>query len=254
MGVNFHSEFQKITNELHATQFWTVMARYFRNRTHVIYEITNEPAGTNWKSIDEFDGAERKRQIRITKAIRDIDPNVFILVLTPAGYSGGYQWPSDLDPNITSRNFANEYLSTYGVPIDWTKTGIGYHNYYDPNGTSGLIRALHREFPAFWTETGLGSVVRDAINASGQTSLGELELGPTLDGDRSNIQTAEKLGIGWWQWTSDREGQHNTIWLFVQADAIAHNYWWEADTGIPSPPEITSAASANALANQAFSY
>jgi len=253
MGVNFHSEFQKITNELHATQFWTVMARYFRNRTHVIYEITNEPAGTNWKSIDINNGAERKRQVRITKAIRDIDPNVFILVLTPAGYSGGYQWPSDLDPNITSRNFANEYLSTYGVPIDWTKTGIGYHNYYDPNGTSGLIRALHREFPAFWTETGLGPVVRDAINASGQIFLSDLEFGPTLDGDRSNIQTAEKLGIGWWQWTSDRESQHKAVWPFLQADAIAHGYWWSADTSIP-PPEITSAASANALLNQAFSY
>jgi len=233
-AVNFHSEFQKPTNEPHATDFWTVMAKYFRNRTHMIYEITNEPAGHNWKAIDADDGAERKRQVRITKAIRDIDPDVFILVLTPAGYSGDYKSADQLDPNITSRNFANEYLTTYGVPVDWTKTGISYHNYGDPHGTSGLIRALHREFPGFWTETGLGPVVREAVNASGQATLGDLELGPVLDGDRSNIQTAEKLGIGWWQWTTSRESQQNTIWPFIQADAISHGYWWEADHVRPS--------------------
>ncbi|MCD8348143.1 MAG: glycoside hydrolase family 5 protein [Lachnospiraceae bacterium] len=79
-------------------EFFTTMAKKYKNYSNVIYEICNEPNGCSWSSIKSY-------AKKIIKAIRKYDKDAVIIVGTPT-------W-SQLGTNLTSNEVADNPITGY---------------------------------------------------------------------------------------------------------------------------------------------
>lgn len=228
--INFHSAFQGPLNIAYARQFWNVVAPYFKNRTHVIYEFSNEPVPNATTFYLGDRGNDTKWQAELYNICRSAAPNTFILIMSPPSVEGDF---SNNNPFVKG---VQKFESLVGS-VDWTKTGVGYHTYYmgwDGANNKRLessvpIRALHRAYPAMPTEISWPAGV-----------VNELNTGTSMDGELYQIQTLERLGVGWWLWAvshpdNSTEGWYRN-WPKAKADAMAKGYFWAKD-GITLVPD-----------------
>jgi len=229
--INFHSPYLGPLHLSYAQSFWNVVAPYFKNRTHVLYELGNEPVGSsNSFTVDNDRGTDMSSQVTLYNQMRSAAPNTFILIMTPPSIEGDF--------TIANQTIQGVQRFESLVPtVDWTRTGIGYHTYYmgwDNScncalTTSVPIRAIHRAYPAFPTEVNFPEGI---LSASYNKC-------PSLDGEQYQAQTLERLGTGWWQWAvshpdNSDEGWY-TNWHFLKDDAVAKGYFWTKD--IPGQPD-----------------
>lgn len=116
--------------------FWTAVAPRYASRTHVIYEMYNEPTANvsspyygnaaSWTTVvlTDFRGA--------FNIIRNAAPDSPVVIFSTA----------NLAPN--SGQFipkVNQFVTMSGPAVDWTKTVMGYHHYlgtYNFGGTDGF--------------------------------------------------------------------------------------------------------------------
>lgn len=80
--IDWHSHYAQ-NYQTQSIQFFEEMARKYRGKNNIIYEIYNEPLGVSWGQIKPYAEA-------VIKAIRAIDPNNLIVVGTP-------NWSQDVD-------------------------------------------------------------------------------------------------------------------------------------------------------------
>ncbi|CAE7323815.1 bglC, partial [Symbiodinium pilosum] len=59
-----------------AAAYWRETALKYRSKTHVLYEICNEPNGVNWPTVKSYAD-------NIISVIREVDPDTIIIVGTP---------------------------------------------------------------------------------------------------------------------------------------------------------------------------
>ncbi len=206
--INFHSKFGAEYDITYAKQMWTVVAEYFKDRTHVAYETANEPSDNfnTWMG-----DAEMQKHVDIYNLVKNLAPNTMQFVLTPNRLPDSYP---------TAVNLADKLSSM--TTIDWTNTVVGYHLYA---GSLNGIRNLHKKYPALPTENNFPA------NSGANKDPWP---GVSLDGDWYTSQTCEKFGLGWFHWaiTNDcncYEGWYAN-WPLMLQDALNKGWYWQKDT------------------------
>ena len=114
-----------------ARDFWTLYAPRYRQRTHVIYEVHNEPAAytpSQW-TLEDWN-----RQVELYQLMRQRAPDTLILLGSFMGFAG--------DPT-----FGAEYLAAAGVT--WDNAGFAHHGYESRAGIENAISIMQssEDFP-----------------------------------------------------------------------------------------------------------
>lgn len=230
--INSHNKIPNF-DEAYNTALWTHVAPFFANRTHVLYEATNEALdGTNIKADGQFNGDVGRLEAlrRNYDLIRRLAPQTHVMVLTPAGVSGwGY---------VDGMNrLVKRWLQVPGGPVDWTKTSVAYHLYHaDVNlfPQAQDLRKFHSEFPGWPSENNFPSSVSSSqLGIPADDSWRSMSYG----NDLYVTQTCERLGLGWSHWHMNRQSQLERNFPLLWDDAKSKGYAW-------TPDPVTSQTSA----------
>ena len=218
-----HPKYQEPLN----TDLWTAVAPFFAARTHVAYELANEPipgAGRDGK-LDPEHERTLESLVRVHALARKLAPETHLMILTPCGVSG---WGTATAMGNLTRHF--EKLSG---PIDWTKTSVAYHLYHADTGLfpkAENLRAFHRSYPGWPSENNFppgfpgGKLGAQAGDDERSVKFGDEEF---------LLQTCERLGLGWSQWHINGPENFKRNWPLLWSDAKAKGYAWkpERETG-----------------------
>ena len=188
VNINFHNPWKGPLDTTYVKQFWTAVAPYFANRTHVLYETSNEPVpGSNTYLANNDRGFDMKIQSDLYKLCRKSAPNTMLIVLTPPSCEISYSG------DLSFVRGVQRFESMVGT-VDWTKTAVGYHSYYlgwvnvAAGKTSEPLRIIHQNYPAMPTEVNFPvGILKASYNNC-----------PSMDGEMYQPQTLERLGLGWW--------------------------------------------------------
>ncbi|MBQ9910557.1 MAG: glycoside hydrolase family 5 protein [Lachnospiraceae bacterium] len=138
-----------------AKKFFSEMAGKYRDKSHVLYEICNEPNGVDWAAVKSY--AEE-----IIPVIRREDPDAVVIVGSP-------DWSKDL-------------YHASADPLDFDNILYSLHFYAATHGEDfrTMTKELSRKgFPIFVTEFGItassGGLPRDTGSADAWISLLEQE-------------------------------------------------------------------------------
>ncbi len=212
-----------------ATDFWNRFAPRYADRTHVIYELTNEPVSWAPKDFEDHHLRDFEELWRICNNNAPETP-IVILSFANVGYDGA-----------TPRQVADRLQG-----INWNKTLVGFHTYW--RESSERMQNLKDGYPVVCTEF----------------MHCEWHETKPLDGVCQHSVRLEQLEISWWQWEiMETESEMNSAMPdMVQGNKDAGT-WWEADDyescGEPrdtTAPTITTqpqAKSAEEGQNVAFS-
>ena len=197
---------------------WSAVAPYFANRTHVAYELSNEPISGAGKNgvLDAEQSKTLASLARVHGIARSLAPNTHLMILTPAGISG---WGSITAMSNLTRNF--EKLTG---PLDWSKTSVAYHLYHaDANlfPKAENLRAFHSEFPGWPSENNFPT---DFSSEKLGIKSGDSERSVSFGAEHFIMQTCERLGLGWSQWQINGPEQFRHNWPLLWNDAKAHHY------------------------------
>lgn len=122
--------------------FWSVIASRYKNRTHVFYEMTNEPVrgSPHWGNASQYTENVRDDLKSIHDIMRRGAPDTHIVMFTTP----------NLFPDCQS--YAAMIAQMQG--IDWSKTSVGFHHYHGTErfGKDGL-NCLRQKYPLIMTET-----------------------------------------------------------------------------------------------------
>jgi hypothetical protein len=205
------------------TELWTSVAPYFAGRTHVAYELANEPipgAGKDGKLEPEHERT-LEALVRVHALARKLAPETHLMILTPCGISG---WGT-----LTAMGNLTRHFETLSGTIDWTKTSVAYHLYHaDTNlfPKAENLRALHRSYPGWPSENNFPpGFPGEKLGAQS----GDMERSVKYGDDTFVLQTCERLGLGWSQWHINGPELFNRNWPILQADAESKGYAWKPD-------------------------
>lgn len=175
-------------------QWWSILARRYKDRTHVSYEMQNEPIDAvpaNYPVV-----ADTKSILEI---MRSQAPESQIMLFAFFRYSAPMLiFVDDLNAQMT---------------IDWNKTTVAFHGY----GTGDLseITALRAKYPViiteFWPEKGQGST-------------------PWPTTDKANayeMEGLEKEQISWFSWTTKKTETYDQIFPSIFADLKTRGVMWD---------------------------
>jgi hypothetical protein len=207
----------------HVDALWTHVAPAFADRTHVLYEASNEPLeGTGIGESGQYGASlERLHQLRATHdLIRRLAPNTHVMVLTPTGVSA---WGHvDGMARLTSR-----FEQLAGAPIDWTRTSVAYHLYHADEKLfprAENLRNLHSRYPGWPSENnfpyGLSNEQLGITDSWRSASFGS---------DLFVTQTCERLGLGFSHWNINRQTDLDRNFQYLWNDAVQKGYAWQPD-------------------------
>ena len=183
-------------------KFWDLVAPRYRDRTHVLYELLNEPV--KWFPAHYTDQNLADVQ-GLYGRVRKAAPHTHLVLLTFAN-------TASYDKNVSMRTVV-ERLTRTASGIDWTNASVGFHT-YQTKKTSRPIVELTADFPAINTEQNLP-------NNEGCVPM---------DGEEFGVQTMERLGLSWFHWhTHGPERFEKNHLGRVLPDAKAKGYLWKAD-------------------------
>ena len=227
--INSHNHIPSY-DEAYTSDLWKYVAPYFANRTHVLYELSNEPMGGIGKNGDMdmgAAGATTSPRLQALKRSYDIAragaPNTMLLILTPPGIND-YAYGTGLG------SLAASFAQLPGSTVDWTKTAVAYH-LYNNDGAYGAatkaknLRNLHQRYAGWPSENNFPSGVT--------VTNGDQWRSASFDNDLYVNQTCEKLGLGWAMWSINGETQFNANFPIMWADAVAKGWTWTKDVDSP---------------------
>ncbi len=251
--INAHN---KIPNydETYCNALWTHVAPYFANRTHVLYEASNEPfsgIGNNGSMTENAsDNAADNLRIQALKRtfniIRSGAPDTHVMILTPPGIN-------DYATGTGLGNLAASFASLPGT-VDWTKTSVAYHLYNNDSAfgaatNAANLRNLHSRYPAWPSENNFPAAVSDA-----ELGISDSFRSAQFDNDIYVNQTCERLGLGWSMWNINGQVELDRNWPIMMADANAKGWNWNADVIPTTAPVFTSPVTAVFSQNIAASF
>ncbi len=124
-------------NHQYVLDFWNFYAPRYKNETHVLYEIQNEPHA--WSA--PYPQAALDMQRDAYTLIRSHAPDTPILLFSFAVLGNGANALADIRSVSTAAN------------IDWTRAAVGFHGYAGHADTGPALEAiLAAGFPCFMTE------------------------------------------------------------------------------------------------------
>ena len=192
-------------------KFWDLVAPRYRQRTHVAYELMNEPV--KWFPRDYKD--EHLTDIQsLYERVRGLAPKTHQILLTFAN-TASYDQVSMCD--------VAERLSATGNGINWDNASVGFHPYQTAKSSAPIVE-LARRFPAINTEQ----------NLPGNEGC------VAMDGEEFGVQTMERLGLSWCHWHLHGPERFATNYLgLVLPDATAKGYLWQFETASgPDPLDL----------------
>ena len=246
--INSHNHIPSY-DEAYTNALWTYVAPYFANRTHVLYELSNEPMSGIGKNGD-MDmgtvGATSSPRLKALKRSYDIAragaPNTMLLILTPSGIN-------DYGYGTGMGNLAASFAQLSGTTVDWTKTAVSYHLYnndaaYGAATKAKNLRNLHQRYAGWPSE--------NSFPASVTITNGDQWRSLSFDNDLYVNQTCEKLGLGWDMWFINGSTQFDANYPIMWADAVAKGWTWDKDGVTPqSTTSIEAIANLNIYPNPA---
>lgn len=194
--------------------FWTAVAPRYANRTHVIYEMFNEPIqGHDQTTSFITSSGVLADMIQVYNLIRQYAPNTMTLLF------------SFQSSDATMKSIADLISSS----VDWTKTAVSFHCY----GTkSDEIINLKNNYPVMCTEWDYPGAYTYIF---------------PIDGEYFNGQTLERLGISWLDWRAGRQESH-FVGDFLgkyKPDAVSKGYYWPYDNGVGVSDTISPSSPSN---------
>ncbi len=182
--------------------FWTKVAPRYKDRTHVIYETSNEPVA--W-TVDKYTNAVLDDLASVHKnIIRVHAPNTHVIHLTFPFANGNM------------KEVVDRYTTRANITWSQGKDSVGFHTY--GTTSSSNITTLKNAYPVICTEWGY----------PGAPSV------QTMDSKLYHGQVLEQLGISWMDWGADNNYGFRTPRLQrhvneFQADARSKGYFWNYD-------------------------
>ena len=132
-------------------EFWRSVAPRYKDRNHVIYEMTNEPVsgGGYWGQASHWTSMRLQDLRGVYDLMREGAPETHIAVFSSA----------NLAPNPAAwRSVPDQFDALGRSHVDWSKCSIGFHYYPgtyafgDPNGFGGLAKMQGYGFNMLMTE------------------------------------------------------------------------------------------------------
>lgn len=179
--------------------FWSVAAARYRDRTHAIYEMTNEPVsgGPHWGAANQWTDKVIADLKSVYEIMRKAAPETHIALLSSA----------NLYPDCA----AFKAMLAKWTGIDWTRASVAFHHY---PGTESFgeanIRCLKESYPLLMTETSYWM----PDNASQSTP-------------RTILRLYEKLGISWF--SLDGKGSYVHLKDEILPDLHRQGYNWDVE-------------------------
>jgi hypothetical protein len=183
-----------------AVPFWERFAPRYKDRKHVIYELTNEPVSWTPK---QYTDANLRDFERLYQICRTAAPQTPIVILSFA--------------NVGRDGATGEEVAAKLNGIDWSKTVVGFHSYHRTD--TRRFESLRAAFPVFNTEF------------ENQETTGNMKV-TTYDGVKYAYHASlmEKLEISWLQWDiMDTEWASKKRFPPVLDDLKEKGLYWEAD-------------------------
>lgn len=206
-----NGNFARANTYQYVSRFWNIVAPRYANRTHVFYELLNEPV--QW-SAAEYTLTDIRRFKVLFDRVRAAAPKTHIVVCSFATHISS-------SADRTMRDVAFEMKA---IGIDFSNASLGVHPYnaiYPEKNTSEPILDLMKNFPVINTEQNfpVGLVAGSADpDASG------------LDGDRYGVQSMERLHTSWFHWNSDSPEEFRfNFRARVIRDAKTKGYYWKSN-------------------------
>jgi len=181
------------------TEFWRVAAPRYKDRTHVIYEMTNEPVSgpSPWGNANQW----------TDKVLSDLD-GVYHLMRAAAPQTHIVLFST---PNLYPDCAAWKKVIARMQGVDWNNASVGFHHYA---GTEQFgeanIQCLRQSYPLVMTETNYW--MNDG--ASRMTP-------PTT------LRLYEKLGISWF--SLDGKGSFSHLQNEILPDLRSQGYTWTVE-------------------------
>lgn len=198
--VNYH-DVGKYDME-YATKFWELVAPRYKDRTHVFYEVSNEPVP--WYP-EQYTREDLDKQEAVYKLVRGLAPETHVVLLSFAN-------THSFDPNKSMRTTAEQLRG-----VDWSNASVGFHP-YNTNKSSESILELKAKFPVICTEGNIPDGPDGKLDG--------------MDGDQWVIQGLERVGVSWFAWQMEGPKKFRQNWIEgVRKDAEAKGYLWEPDHG-----------------------
>lgn len=207
--IDYHSQGSCDPLRLHA--FWRCIAPRYAQRTHVFYELANEPV--SWFPRDYTPDAIRLQE-QTYALVRAAAPNTHIVLFSFPNTTGEPGDPSMADVVATASS------------IDWSNASVGFHP-YKTDHSSQAIRALMARFPVLNTEMNI--VVPAASRHHAQP----------MDGHEWGFQTMESLGVSWFAWDTETPAKFEEHFVNgILKDADRKQYQWWSGSTAPAPTAI----------------
>ncbi|KXS16408.1 glycoside hydrolase family 5 protein [Gonapodya prolifera JEL478] len=165
-------------NLAYARDFWTFYAARYKDETHVIYEIHNEPVqwGPPYITSTQSPGAV-SMNADCYKIIRAVAPNTPVLLFTYASIGGGSSAAGAV------RDIQSFNAAVFGnANAKWTNEAVAIHGYWGAQGASDAAKALNA--------AGFGVVLTEFAAATSPTS-------PNGGQDTQLTQFMEQQGVSW---------------------------------------------------------
>ena len=194
-------------------QFWNRIAPRYADRTHVFYELMNEPVGYH---PNDYTLQDSIQMVRLYRRVRSLAPETHLVL-------GSFTTPASFNER-SMRKIARE-MEVRGV--DFSNASIGFHSYAinpDLPHTVQPIAQTMRRYPVINTEQGLP----DSLKLSEEDPTG-----PGYWYHLLGSRSMERLHVGWFAWNTFGPAQFNDVWVDTfRSDAIAKNYFWGSELSL----------------------
>ena len=163
--VNYHTEFRTVLQPDLVKGFWDIYAPRYRNKSHVVFELVNEP---------EINSAKREMQ-GLYDHVRALAPDTHLIL-----------W-SVFDPlEITADEIK---AATPRINYRRDNASVGWHNYYDVTDTRAWDRADS------FADAGLPIINTEFWSLADRNDF-PISYGSIAD----NVRIAEERGHSWMLW------------------------------------------------------
>ena len=192
-------------NMTDARNFWTRFAPRYADRTHVIYEVVNEPVSWTPSAYTQTNVNDFKSLYTL---IRGYAPNTHLALFSFAVATTGMV---DVVNMISG--------------IDWTKTSVAFHPYHI-SSSSGIDELKASSYPCFASEFEM------------QETTGNMKY---IDGYRYAAELMEDKKLSWFQWDISQHQaavDDNMVELINRFKSVG-KYWTADDYNNPPGPTPT---------------
>ncbi len=212
--LNYKGEYQNPDAESigYLKEFWEAVAPHYKDRTHVFYELWNEPAGYP----NEFKDELLDSMACVYEIIRDLAPQTHISLFSFAAICS--PWPGY--HNTTMYDKVERFEELHPGLVDWGNASVNFHAYGHYN-VSNPILELMEAYPVITNETNFP--LNEEVPVIGRDAESQ-----SLDGELFINQTMEKFGISWIQHKASGTEKFEN-WGLILENAREQGYIWFGD-------------------------